>query len=199
MRLMSFAFALLFLAPAVARANDTAIVGKEAPAFELTDTDGKRVSLASFKGKVVVLEWFNADCPFVKYAHGDGPLKAMAAKWQKKGVVWLAINSNAPGKQGAGKDRNAKARTDWNLAHPILLDEPGTVGKLYGAKTTPHMYVIDAKGVLVYAGGLDNAPLGKTEVELVPYVDQALEAVLAGKAPPTAETKPYGCSVKYAQ
>lgn len=197
MRALIFALTLCaFTAPAAAK---TATVGKEAPAFELTDTDGKKVSLASFRGKTVVLEWFNADCPFVKYAHGGGPLTDMAARHAKKGVVWLAINSNAPGKQGAGKERNAKAKKDWKLDHPILLDEDGTVGKLYGARTTPHMFVIDAKGVLVYAGGLDNAPLGKTEAELVPYVENALAAVVAGKKVETAETKPYGCSVKYAQ
>jgi peroxiredoxin len=204
--LTSFALSALLLlalsAPArgerVAASQPGAAVGKEAPGFELVDTDGKKVSLASLRGRTVVLEWFNADCPFVKYAHGGGPLDGMAERWAKKNVTWLAINSNAPGKQGSGRDRNAKARADWKLPYPVLLDENGAVGKAYGARTTPHMYVIDARGILVYAGGLDNAPLGTAEGgTLLPYVEQALEAVTSGKPVKTRETKPYGCSVKY--
>ncbi len=176
----------------------TAAVGQAAPAFTLTDTDGKTVKLADYAGKTVVLEWFNPDCPFVKYAHGDGPLKDQAARWAKKGVVWLAINSGAPGKQGAGKDRNVEARKEYGMAYPVLLDENGATGKAYGAKTTPHMYVIDGKGNLVYIGALDNAPLGRVDGDtLVNYVDQALDAVLAGKKVATPQTKSYGCSVKY--
>jgi hypothetical protein len=176
-----------------------ATVGKTAPAFELYDTDGKTVKLEAYRGKVVVLEWFNPGCPFVKYAHGEGPLKTVAARWAAKGVVWIAINSGAPGKQGHGKPLNATARKDWKMGHAVLLDETGTVGRAYGAKTTPHMYVIDRKGVLVYAGGLDNAPFGKVEGDgaRVPILDQVLSAVLAGKKLPVSESKPYGCSVKY--
>lgn len=174
-------------------------VGKPAPDFELTDTDGKPVKLSALRGKIVVLEWFNPGCPFVKHAHGQGALKDMAARWAKQGVVWLAINSNAPGKEGHGKDANAAARKAWAMAHPVLLDEMGVVGKAYGAKTTPHVFVIDPKGVLAYAGGLDDAPFGKTTAgaPVKPLLDQALGALKAGKRPATAETKPYGCSVKY--
>ena len=183
----------------VAPATPTAAaVGKQAPTFELTDTDGKTVKLESFRGKVVVLEWFNPGCPFVKYGHGEGPLKDLAARWAKKGVVWLAINSSAPGKQGHGREMNAGARKDWKMGHAVLLDETGTVGRAYGARTTPHMFVIDKKGALVYAGALDNAPHGKVDgPKLTSYIDQVLTAVLAGKKPPVTETKSYGCSVKY--
>jgi peroxiredoxin len=139
-------------------------VGEPAPAFSLPDLDGKQVSLADFAGKTVVLEWFNPDCPFVKYAHdGDGPLASLANEQTKAGVVWLAINSGASGKQGAGAERSKQAKAEWKLEHPILIDEDGKVGHLYGAQTTPHMFVIDAGGKLVYAGALDNAPLGRVE------------------------------------
>lgn len=141
----------------------TAKIGEPAPAFSLPDLDGKTVSLADFAGKTVVLEWFNPGCPFVKYAHGDGPLATMAAEQSKGGIVWLAINSGAPGKQGTGVERNREAAGEWKLEHPILLDEDGKVGHAYGATSTPHMFVIDGAGKLVYAGGLDNAPLGRVD------------------------------------
>jgi peroxiredoxin len=141
----------------------TAKLGEPAPAFSLTDLDGKTVSLADFAGKTVVLEWFNPGCPFVKYAHGEGPLAGMAGEQTKAGVVWLAINSSAPGKQGHDREENRKAATEWKMEHPILLDEDGKVGHAYGATTTPHMFVIDGTGKLVYAGGLDNAPLGRVD------------------------------------
>lgn len=140
----------------------TAKLGEPAPAFELPDLDGNLVSLASFAGKTIVLEWFNPDCPFVKYAHGEGPLADLAAK-QGDDVVWIAINSGAPGKQGHGAARNREAKAEWKLDHAILLDESGVVGHQYGATTTPHMFVIDPAGTLVYAGGLDNAPLGRVD------------------------------------
>jgi peroxiredoxin len=141
----------------------TATLGDPAPAFSLPDLDGKTVSLADFAGKTVVLEWFNPDCPFVKYAHGEGPLATLAAEQTKGGVVWIAINSGAAGKQGTGVERNREAAKEWKLEHPILLDEDGKVGHAYGATSTPHMFVIDAGGKLVYAGGLDNAPLGRVD------------------------------------
>ena len=178
-------------------AQQGAEVGKPAPEFTLKDTEGKPVSLASYRGKTVVLEWFNPDCPFVKYAHGQGPLKSMAAAQVKRGIVWLAINSGAPGKQGHGVGRNAEARKEYTLPHPVLIDEDGKVGRIYGAKTTPHMYVVDAKGVLVYAGAIDNAPLGETDGTPVNYVEKALDALGAGKKIDPGQTRLYGCSVKY--
>ncbi len=139
----------------------SAKVGEPAPAFTLANLAGESVSLSDFAGKTVVLEWFNPDCPFVVYAHGDGPLAGLANERVKGGVVWLAINSGAEGKQGFGAERNTEAKADWKLEHPILLDPDGKVGHTYGAKTTPQMFVIDGEGKLVYAGALDNAPLGR--------------------------------------
>jgi hypothetical protein len=141
----------------------TAKLGEPAPAFSLPNLDGEQVSLADFAGKTVVLEWFNPDCPFVKYAHGEGPLATLGNEQQQGGVVWLAINSGGAGKQGAGVERNRQAQAEWKLAYPILIDEDGAVGHSYGAKTTPHMFVISPEGKLVFAGGLDNAPLGKID------------------------------------
>jgi peroxiredoxin len=184
-------------APAPAAPAETA--GTPAPDFTLPDLDGNQVSLSSFRGKTVVLEWFNPGCPFVRYSHGEGPLKDLAKKHTASGIVWLAINSGADGKQGAGADVNRKAREEWAMEHPVLIDADGKIGKAYDAKTTPHMYVIDPKGQLVYRGALDNAPLGKVPSEgLVNYVDKALAAVAAGKPVEVAETKSYGCTVKYA-
>ncbi|MEW5850407.1 MAG: thioredoxin family protein [Myxococcota bacterium] len=173
-------------------------VGQPAPDFTLTDLQGKSVTLSQFKGKRVVLEWFNPECPFVVYAHTKGPLKELGKKYTAQGVVWLAINSGAPGKQGAGKDKNVAKAKEYGMDYPVLLDESGTVGQSYGARTTPHMYVIDEKGVLVYRGGLDNAPLGEPEGgKLVSHVENALGDLAAGRRVATPDTKPYGCSVKY--
>jgi len=183
-------------APAAAGAAE---LGKPAPSFSLPDVDGKNVSLADFKGKVVVLEWFNPGCPFVKRNHEQGPLKDMAKRVAKNGVVWLSINSSAPGKEGSGAEANRGAKTRWSMDNPVLLDDTGTVGHAYGAQRTPHMYLVDAEGKLVYRGAIDNAQDGDTEqgVPFVNYVDAALADVAAGRPVKTAETKSYGCSVKY--
>lgn len=184
-------------APAAAKA----VLGKPAPDFALKDLAGKEVKLSSFKGKTVVLEWFNPGCPFVKKSHGVGSLVGTAKKHTKGGVVWLAINSGAPGKQGADLAMNTEAAKTWAMEHPILRDESGVVGKAYGATNTPHMFVIDKKGTLVYAGAIDNSPDGEGKSaeggKLVNYVDAALEDVAAGKAVRTPATKAYGCGVKY--
>jgi peroxiredoxin len=182
-------------------AGATLAIGKPAPDFKLKDLGGKDVSLSSFKGKVVVLEWFNPGCPFVKKAHGQGSLVDAAKRHTKSGVVWLAINSGGAGKQGADPAMNVEAAKSWSMAHPILRDESGTVGKAYGATNTPHMYVIDKTGVLVYAGAIDNSPDGEgkspTGGKLLNYVDAALEDLAAGRPVRTTSTKAYGCSVKY--
>ncbi len=176
-------------------------IGKPAPEFTLKDLDGKDVSLASFKGKTVVLEWFNPGCPFVKNAHGKGSLKGAAKRVSDKGVVWLAINSGAPGKQGAGVDANKEGAKTLGVENPILLDEEGKTGKAYGATNTPHVFVIDKSGTLVYAGAVDNSPDGEGESpeggKLVSYVDQALSELDAGKPVSVSRTKAYGCGVKY--
>ncbi len=170
----------------------------EAPNFSLKDLDGNQVQLSSFRGKLVVLEWFNPGCPFVKYAYNDGPLAGMAKQKSDAGIVWLSINSGAPGKQGNGRDANRKAAKAWDLETPILIDESGEVGKMYGAKTTPHLFVINEAGSIVYKGALDNAPLGRAPAEgHINYVEAALADLSAGRAVQVSETKSYGCSVKY--
>lgn len=170
-----------------------------APDFTLEDLEGNEVKLSDHKGKIVVLEWFNPECPFVKYAHGEGPLKGMAKTYTDKGIVWLAINSGAPGKQGHGAEVNRTAATGFAMEHPILLDPFGEVGHAYGAEKTPHVMVIDAGGSLVYRGGVDNAPMGEVDGggERTDLLVDALTAVQAGEAPAVAESRAYGCSVKY--
>jgi len=183
---------------ATTAAPGSATVGQPAPAFTLADLDGNDVSLADYAGKTVVVEWFNPDCPFVKYAHGPkGPLRGLADKHAESGVVWLAVNSGAPGKQGHGVERNKKAVEGYAMNHPVLIDESGAVGRAFGAKTTPHMFVVNGEGVLVYAGALDNAPLGNAKGTFTNHVDAALANLASGSDVETATSKPYGCSVKY--
>ena len=175
-------------------------VGQKAPDFVLTDTEGNEHRLSAYlkEEKVVVLEWFNPDCPFVKKHHKN--TRSMAETYalaKEHDVVWLAINSGAPGKQGAGLERNKKAIEEFKIEYPVLLDESGKVGKAYGAKTTPHMYVIDKDGTLVYAGAIDDKS-NTTDLGETNYVKGALEQCLAGEKVDPATTKPYGCSVKYA-
>jgi peroxiredoxin len=181
----------------VAQAN--AELGKPAPDFTLPDVDGKPTTLSQYKGKVVVLEWFNPNCPFVKRNHEKGPLKDMAARVQKDGIVWLSINSGAKGKQGNGVEASKAGIAKYGMQNAVLLDEDGKVGHAYGASHTPHMYVIDASGTLVYRGAIDNAPDGETDLAapFVNYVEAALGSVAAGKPVAVPETKSYGCSVKY--
>jgi len=186
-----------------APAAGVAAVGVAAPDFTLKDLDGKDVSLASFKGKTVVLEWFNPGCPFVKSSHGKGSLKGFSEKAMKGGVVWLAINSGAPGKQGHGVEANREGAKTFGVTNPILMDESGTVGKAYGATNTPQLVIVDAKGIVVYKGAVDNSPDGEGEspqpegAKLVNYVEQALAEIAEGKPVSVPSTKPYGCSVKY--
>jgi peroxiredoxin len=175
----------------------TAELGKPAPDFKLKDLNGAEVSLSSFKGKVVVLEWFNPGCPYVKAAHGEGALKDMAKKNPE--VVWLAINSNAPGKEGHGLEANKEGAKGFGMEHPVLLDEDGKVGKLYGAQRTPHMYVVDKDGNLAYRGALDNSGSGipKDANPYVNHIEDALKNLAEGKPVATPDTKAWGCSVKY--
>ncbi|MGE0397232.1 MAG: thioredoxin family protein [Kofleriaceae bacterium] len=178
-------------------------VGKPAPDFSLEGLDGKEFKLSKHKGKVVVLEWFNPGCPYVKKSHTVGSLVDTAKKHTAKGVVWVAINSGAPGREGAELSANTEAVKAFGLTHPVLRDEAGTVGKAYGATNTPHMFVIDKKGVLQYAGAIDNSPDAEKKSapdgKLVNYVDDAIAAVTAGKPVAVATSKAYGCSVKYAK
>jgi len=178
-----------------------AVVGKPAPDFTLPDLDGNEVELSAHKGKVVVLEWFNPNCPYVKATHSKGTLVDAAERYAKDGVVYLAINSGASGKQGHGVEVNRDGAETFGMKHPILLDESGSTGRAYGATNTPHVYVINAEGVLVYAGAPDNSPDGEAESpeggELVRYLDAAVTETLAGKPVSQPTSKAWGCSVKY--
>ena len=170
--------------------------GQPAPDFSLPDLDGNPVSLADHSDKVVVLEWFNPGCPFVVYGHEDGPLKTLAPDISSEDLVYLAINSGAPGKQGHGIEKNKAAAEKWAMTHAILVDEAGDVGRLYDAKTTPQMVIID-KGTVVYNGAIDNAPKGRTKDPYRNHVTSALDEMKADQPVSTPQTKPYGCSVKY--
>ena len=178
-----------------------ALVGRPAPDFTLKDTDGQEQQLSRYlaERKLVVLEWFNPDCPFVRRHHErDQTMERLLGQYGGPGVVWLAINSGAPGKQGAGLERNVQAKQDYGIDYPILLDTAGRVGRMYGAKTTPHMFVIRPDGVLIYVGAIDDDPRGEMDVtQRRNYVGEALEAGLKGKAPNTGRTTAYGCTVKY--
>jgi hypothetical protein len=169
----------------------------------LNDLDGKPVKLADYKGKVVVLEWYNPGCPFVRASHtsAKGGLHDLPQKAVQNGVVWIAINSSAAGHEGNGAEASKKGAATFHMTYPILLDESGAVGHAYGATNTPNMYVIDKNGTLVYAGAIDNSPDAEGESPtgptLVNYVSDALDAVAAGKPVTVPQTKAYGCSVKY--
>jgi len=176
-------------------------VGSPAPAFTLTDTKGKQHNLADFKGKHVVLEWVNFGCPFVKKHYESGNMQATQKKAVDKGVVWLSVCSSAEGKQGHmdAADWNEEIADRKLASTAVLIDESGTVGRTYGAKTTPHMYVVNPAGVLVYKGAIDDKP--STNKDDIPgarnHVLAALDESMAGKPVSMASTTPYGCSVKY--
>lgn len=180
--------------PGLARAT----VGEPAPAFSLPDLDGNVVSLADHRGEIVVIEWFNPECPYVVYAHGDGPLAELPGSWTEKGVLWLPINSNHPGSQGSDPDINRKAVAEWGLPHSVLVDSDGTTGRAYGATNTPQMFIVDREGTLVYDGAVDNAPRGNVKGESHElWLDDALTDVVNGATVRRANNKAYGCSVKY--
>jgi len=204
-RLSLFAVAALAIgtlsAPGFA-ADEPATVGKTAPDFTLQDTNGTAHELSKLRGKFVVLEWFNDGCPFVKKHYNSNNMQKLQKEYTGKGVVWYSINSSAASKQGnhTAAEYN-KILSDWK-AEPtaLLLDHDGKVGHLYGAKTTPDMYVIDKTGKLVYAGAIDDTP--SVDPSDIPksknYVREALDEALQGKTVKVATTKSYGCSVKYA-
>jgi len=189
-------------APTAALPTPAELVGKPAPDFTLPDLDGNSVSLASFKGKTVVLEWFNPKCPFVVAAHTKGSLVDAAKRHADAGVVWIAVNSGAPGKQGNEVAVNVEGAKAWSLTHPVVRDEDGQIGRAYGATNTPNMFVIDGTGVVRYAGAVDNSPDGEAASPeggtLVKYVDAAIADLAAARPVATPSTKPYGCGVKYA-
>lgn len=180
---------------------DGPAIGKAAPDFTLTDIQGKSVKLSDYKGKYVVLEWTNYGCPFVAKHYDSGNMQALQKKWTDKGVVWLSICSSAKGKEGSmsAADWKTKSAEHKAAGTAILLDESGTVGKSYGAKTTPHMFVIDPSGTLIYKGAIDDKPTYKqADVKGAKnYVDAALTESMGGKPVSMNSTESYGCSVKY--
>ena len=196
--LVPFAIAALAAAPATA----DQVTGEPAGNFRLMDANGKVVTLSQFRGRPVVLEWNNPGCPFVQKHYASGNMQAAQAKAKAMGAVWLTINSGAPGKQGYMTGPEAKAFVSKEKAVPTayLLDPQGRVGKGYGAKTTPHMYLIDASGTLVYQGGIDDKPTAD-QADIAGarnHLLAALGEVKAGKKVSVPEARPYGCSVKYA-
>lgn len=191
--------AAVLLAPTSALAAP--VVGQPAPAFTATDSNGKVQALSAYKGKTVVLEWNNPGCPFVQ-KHYSGNMQALQKAAKANGVVWLTVNSGAPGKQGnmTGAEANAFVKSKGATPTAYLLDPDGKVGRAYVAKATPQMFVIDKAGTLVYDGAIDSIPTAdvadlKTAKN---YVTAALADVKAGKAVTTPRSKPYGCSIKYA-
>ena len=197
--LIGTTIAALVFGVSVAKEPAALEIGKGAPNFSLPDSNGKTHKLSDFAGKYVVLEWTNHQCPFVVKQYQGGDMQRQQ-KWAKeKGVVWLSIVSSAPGKQGfvSATEANAVMKEKGHSVAAMLLDPEGKVGKLYEAKTTPHMYVIDPKGKLIYMGAIDNMGRGGSGGAKVEYVIQALKESMAGKAVSVTASQPYGCSVKY--
>jgi peroxiredoxin len=178
-----------------------ASVGQPAPAFTATDSNNHVHKLSDYKGKFVVLEWTNRDCPFTQKHYQSGNMERLQHEWTKRGVVWLTVESSAPGEQGyaIGGEENAYMSQMRAAPTAVLLDPAGKLGHLYDAKTTPHMFVIDRKGVLIYDGAIDDR--ATTDVSDIAgaknYVVQALQEAMAGKPVTVATSRPYGCAVKY--
>ncbi len=200
--LLTLASLPLLASSPLAWAAAPAVPGQAAPDFSLPGADGKAVSLQALRGKTVVLEWTNHDCPYVRKHYGGGNMQNLQKEAAAQGVVWLQVISSAPGTQGHVDGATAIKLNADRQARPAgtLLDPDGRVGRLYGAKTTPHMYIVNAQGVLVYAGGIDSIPSSKADdiAKAEPYVRTALAELAAGKPVSKASTRPYGCSVKYA-
>ena len=197
--MLRMGLALLLSGPVAAAWG--AEVGQPAPEFTLTDSTGTSRSLGDFKGKFIVLEWFNNECPFVRKHYESGNMQRLQAAYTAKGVVWLTVASSAPGKQGYMTPEQAQAVIRARNAHQtaLLLDPDGTVGQRYGAKTTPHLFIINPEGVLIYAGAIDDiASVDQADIDRAEnYVRRALDEALAGRPVSVAQTRSYGCSVKY--
>jgi peroxiredoxin len=186
---------------AVASAFADAKVGSPAPDFSLPDAHGKMHSLADYKGKYVVLDWFNPECPMVAKHYGGGHMQKLQGEYSEKGVVWLSINSSAAGKEGhLTADAAQKKKDEWKMNNTsLLIDAGGSAGKAFGAKSTPHMFIINPEGIVIYNGAIDSKPTpNPADISASNnYVKLALDEALAGKPVTTATTKPYGCPVKY--
>src|SRR5688572_13874426 len=180
---------------------DSPPVNQPAPVFTVSDTKGTTHSLDSYRGKWVVLEWFNHDCPYTKKHYKTDNMQALQREYTAKGVVWISVVSSAPGKDGYLTASNADKAMADNKASPsfVVRDTAGVLGRLYGARNTPHMFAIDPEGVLRYVGAIDDkpSPRQKDVKDAKNYVRAALDAGLAGQPIATASTQPYGCDVKY--
>jgi peroxiredoxin len=200
-RNLSLVFGILALSAGAALAGVE--VGQSAPDFTLTDSHGQTHQLSQYKGKWVVLEWYNPDCPFVRKHYGSGNMPALQKEFTAKGVVWLSIDSSAPGQEGnyPSDKLNEIASSQGAARTALLLDPDGKVGHEYGAKTTPDMYVINPDGKLVYEGAIDSKPTTSiADLKVATnYVKVALDDSMAGKSVAQTVTRPYGCTVKYAQ
>ena len=189
------------LAPTIAYPAAQARIGAAAPAFKLTDSNGKAISLADFTGRTVVLEWTNHDCPYVRKHYGGNNMQMLQKKWTAQGVVWLTLISSAPGTEGyvSGDEANKLTLARGAAPSNVLLDPSGEVGRAYGAQTTPHMYVIKGDGTLAYMGGIDDKPTTRLEdlKTAKNFVDAALTELAQGKPVSITTARPYGCSVKY--
>jgi peroxiredoxin len=201
MKTKLLAILLTFVASAALFAADSPAVGSAAPDFSVSDSKGKTQTVSQYKGKYVVLEWFNPECPFVKKHYGSGNMQKLQEEFTGKGVVWLTIDSSAPGMEGNLTAEQAEKKiTEWKTKQTaLLLDPDGKAGQTYGAKNTPHMFVINPEGKVIYAGAIDSkaTPNAADIASSTNYVKVALEESLASKPVSTASTKPYGCSVKY--
>ena len=199
-RSLSSLVAMLALC-AAGLAQAQAVVGQPAPAFSATDTAGRPVSLAAFQGKYVVMEWLNPGCPFVRKHYNSANMPGLQKEFTAKNVVWLSVNSTekaasdylAPAQLAAWMKEKSAAST------ATLMDEEGRIGKAYGARTTPHMYIVNPQGTLVYAGGIDSTPSARVDdiKTATNFVRQGLNEALAGKQVSTATAQPYGCTIKY--
>lgn len=204
MRTLLLSLMALLALPFAASAQwdaDHARPGLKAPEFTATDSRGKTIALKDFLGKTVVLEWKNHLCPFVQKHYESGTMQALQKDLTKQGVVWLSVISSAPGKQGhvTPEEANAISKKEEGAPTAILMDAEGKIGRLYGAKTTPHMFVINPAGVIVYAGAIDDKPSADKEdlKGARSYVREAVEAVRLARAVEVESVPPYGCSVKY--
>lgn len=196
-----FKLSALVLSLLMVSTSFAAKVGEKAPDFKVTDMNGKAHQLSDYKGKYVVLEWMNEGCPYVKKHYESNNMQKLQKEFTGKNVVWLTVASSAKGKQGYWTADLAKAKSkEWNIASSaVLLDADGKMGKAYGAKVTPHMFVIHPEGSIIYNGAIDSND--SSEASVIPsstnYVAEALNSSLAGKPIKVSTSKPYGCGVKF--
>jgi peroxiredoxin len=201
MKIKSILITLSSLVASALFASDVPPVGSSAPDFTLSDSTGTTHSLSQYKGKYVVLEWFNPECPFVKKHYGSNNMQNLQKEFTDKGVVWLTVDSSAPGTEGnISPEQAEKIRAQWKTHQTaLLLDPDGKAGQAYGAKNTPDMIIINPEGKIVYEGAIDSkaSPNPADIPNSTNYVKVALSESMAGKPVSNPQTKPYGCSVKY--